>query len=75
MTIPDTNSLPLPVFIANTKGTITYVNAAWRRVFASGVGDHWLTYFPDVVAADFVDRWRAGFEPDGSACARVGAGR
>ena len=42
MTFPDANSLPLPVFTADANGTITHVNAAWRKVFSVGVGDQWL---------------------------------
>ncbi len=63
MTFPDTNSLPLPVFTADANGSITHVNAAWRKVFSAGVGDRWLTVFPDVVAEDFEGRWRA-YQPN-----------
>ena len=64
MILPDTNNLPLPVFMANAEGAITYVNAAWRKVFSRGVGDHWLSLFPDVAPADFEAQWWRTRQPD-----------
>ncbi len=64
MTLPDTNNLPLPFFMANAEGVITYVNAAWRKVFSRGVGDHWLSLFPEVAPADFEAQWRRIRQPD-----------
>ncbi len=59
MTVPDTNSLPFPIFMANADGEITYVNAAWRKHFVEGTGKRWLAQFPDLEPAEFETRWRA----------------
>jgi len=57
VTLPDTNNLPFPMFIANADGVITYVNATWRRTFGDAQDQPWVNRFHDLNMADLNAQW------------------
>ncbi len=60
MTLPDTNSLPLPMFVTDADGTITYVNTAWRQAFGNADGTRWTDHFPDLDPQEVAARCQGG---------------
>ncbi len=47
MRLPDTDALPLPVFVADARGRIESANAAFRRLLPDRIGESWKTVFPE----------------------------
>ncbi|MFU8816650.1 MAG: PAS domain S-box protein [Pseudomonadales bacterium] len=62
MTLPDTYSLPLPVFVAAEDGCIESANEAFEHLLPHNVGRSWLELFDDV-DENALQRWRPDATP------------
>ena len=63
MRLPDTYSLPLPVFVAGADGRIESTNDAFERLLPGRVGDLWLSVFANLEPPAGVSSCRAADQP------------
>jgi two-component system sensor kinase FixL len=64
MDLPSLNHLPLPIFVCDAQGILSFTNAFWQQQFSVGVGDSWQTVFPDADEPQFQQLWAACTEHD-----------
>ena len=57
MRLPETYSLPFPVFMAGADGRIQTANAAFERLLPDRVGTPWMAVFPDLDPDAFSHQW------------------
>lgn len=62
MRLPETHSLPFPVFVAGAGGTIESANAAFEALLPGCVGRRWTEALPGIDLERF-ERWSAPGEP------------
>ncbi|MEZ5560934.1 MAG: PAS domain S-box protein [Pseudomonadales bacterium] len=59
MTLPDSESLPFPGFVADAECRIRYVNRAWHALLGDRLGERWVDLFDEMDANAVLARWRA----------------
>ncbi len=57
MDLPALNHLPLPIFICDASGSLSFTNELWQQQLRTPVGTSWLSVFPDLDDTHFQDLW------------------
>jgi two-component system sensor kinase FixL len=57
MDLPALKHLPLPIFICNAAGRLTFTNEVWQQQLGIAIGDSWLKVFPELDEKQFQQLW------------------